>query len=121
MKNNIKQFTIKGTYGYVEAKGPELKGSEMPEGMMNNKLINEGKTYISWALIILSIKLIIMNWKKNQVELKYYAHNSNLKLWEAWLELQVYRSDWRTLLKLGHCSAYILSESTKNERVQSSK
>lgn len=57
-----------------------------------------------------------MNWKKNQVELKYYAHNSNLKLWEARLELQAYRSDWRTLLKLGHCSAYILSESTKNER-----
>lgn len=47
MKNNFKQFTIKRTYGYVETKGPELKGSEMPEGMMDNKLVNEGKTYIS--------------------------------------------------------------------------
>lgn len=47
MKKIIKQFTIKGTYRYTEAKESQLKGSEVPEGMMNNKLLNEGKTYIS--------------------------------------------------------------------------
>lgn len=46
-QHNIQQSTIERKSGYVEAEGIELRGREKPEGMMNNKWVNEGETYIS--------------------------------------------------------------------------